>query len=254
MDIAITVLAVLFVLLVVAGTYATVKAVKAAKRGVDRTITQARRTVEDTALRARTYGRLGPAGELAQLRLRLRTSMRATQETIAAGSAEDASLSEADGLFQRLSTHGHDLDDELKRLEQDPDRAQLAQRLPDLRERTEQITQAAESLRWAIRDRARRFSDDDLTDLGDQIRMEAGALRHWTTEPAPDRADRPAAWPEPERTEGGSAAQTWPDQAAATAEEPTRMAIDPVDPRPAYPWQKQGQEQKPEEEPQREQR
>lgn len=41
------------------GVWATVKVVGAAKRGVDRTITQARRTVEDTTLKAKSFGQVG---------------------------------------------------------------------------------------------------------------------------------------------------------------------------------------------------
>ncbi|WP_333740613.1 hypothetical protein, partial [Streptomyces sp. IBSBF 2806] len=186
MEAVITIVALLFVLFLALGVYATVKVIGAAKRGVDRTITQARRTVEDHTLRAKSFAQLGPVGELAQLRLKLRTSMRATQEALHAGAAEDESLKESLGLFQRLSAHGQELDAELKRLESEPDRAALAQRLPSLRERTERITASADSLRWAARDRARRFAEDDLDSLGTQIDVETGALRHWTTaEPSP---------------------------------------------------------------------
>lgn len=231
----ITVIALLFLLFVVLGAYATVKVVGAAKRGVDRTISQARRTVEDTTLRAKTLAQPGPLGELAQLRLTLRTSMRATQDALHAGAVEDESLKESLGLFERLSVHGHELDDELKRLETEPDRATLASRLPGLRERTERITQSADSLRWAARDRARRFADDDLDSLSAQIDVEAGALRHWTTEPKPA-----ASWPEaPAPDTATSGRQTWPDSPESrTAEEPTRAAITPPGRRPAYPWQK----------------
>ncbi|MER6923034.1 hypothetical protein ABT314_29405, partial [Streptomyces spiralis] len=69
MEAVVAVFAVLFVLCLVLGAYATVKAVGAAKRGVDRTISQARRAVEDQTLRAKSLGRPGPAGELAELRL-----------------------------------------------------------------------------------------------------------------------------------------------------------------------------------------
>src|SRR5204863_5608298 len=89
---AIAIVALLFVLFVALGAYATVKVVGAAKRGVDRTITQARRTVEDHTLRAKSFAQLGPAGELAQLRLKLRTSMRATQDALHAGLGDDGSL------------------------------------------------------------------------------------------------------------------------------------------------------------------
>jgi hypothetical protein len=235
----IAVLALLFVLFVALGAYATVKAVGAAKRSVDRTITSARRTVEDHTLRAKSFAQLGPAGEIAQLRLKLRTSMRATQDALHAGVADDESLKESLGLFQRLSAHGHELDGELKRLESEPDRATLAERLPSLRERTERITASADSLRWAARDRARRFADEDLDTLSAQIDVEAGALRHWTTpEPGPT-----PPWPEAPAADSATGQQTWSEKSGSrtaenTAEQPTRPAITPPGPRPTYPWQK----------------
>ncbi|MEU2383441.1 hypothetical protein ABZ606_02065 [Streptomyces sp. NPDC012461] len=242
MEAVIAVFALLFVLFVVLGAYATVKVVGAAKRSADRHITQARRTVEDHTLKAKALGRPGPAGEIAQLRLTLRTSMRATQEALETAAAEDGSVKESLGLFERLSAHGRELDDELRRLESDPDRATLAARLPDLRERTERITHSADSLRWAARDRARRFADDDLDSLSAQIDLEAGALRHWTT------TDQPTAPTAPHR-DGTPAAgtpttrPTWPDAAGQTTArqpeaEPSRPAITPPAPRPVHPWQK----------------
>ncbi|WP_328693367.1 hypothetical protein OHA74_38420 [Streptomyces phaeochromogenes] len=185
MEAVVAIVALIFVLFVALGAYATVKVVGAAKRGVDRTVAQARRTVEDSTLRAKTFAQPGPQGEIAQLRLSLRTSMRATQDALHAGVTEDESLKESLALFERLSAHGHELDGELKRLEREPDRNRLTERLPSLRERTEQITKSADALRWAARDRAQRFGNDDLESLSTQIDMEAGALRHWTTEPAP---------------------------------------------------------------------
>ncbi|HWU07820.1 MAG TPA: hypothetical protein VN520_15795 [Streptomyces sp.] len=225
MEAVILILTLLFVAFMALGVYAGVKTVRAAKRGVDRTITQARRSVEDTTLRAKSYGQPGVPGELAQLRLKLRTSMRATQDVLDAGAAEDASLSESLGLFQRLSAHGHELDNDLKRLEREPDRATVAKLLPSLRERTERITHSAESLRWAVRDRAEQFADDDLAALNAQIDLEAGALRHWTAE----GAEEPAA-------QGETAGHRW----SGPAEEKTPPSLTPPDPRlrTDYPWQK----------------
>ncbi|MFF5772432.1 hypothetical protein ACFY8V_17835 [Streptomyces californicus] len=252
MEAAITILALLVVVFIALGVYATVKAVGAAKRGVDRTITQARRTVEDTTLRAKSFGQPGVAGELAQLRLSLRTSMRATQDALHAGAAEDASLAESVALFRRLSAHGLELDDELKRLEREPDRTTVASLLPKLRERTRQITHSAESLRWAARDRARQFADDDLDALNAQIDIEAGALRHWTTdEPAQSGGAKNAAapgrgpgtdWPDPAATTDPSAANSSAaDEAwSGPAREESPQAITAPDPRlrTTYPWQK----------------
>ncbi|MET7652775.1 MULTISPECIES: hypothetical protein [unclassified Streptomyces] len=238
MEAVITVVALLFVLFLVLGAYATVKVIGAAKRGVDRTIDQARRTVEDHTLRAKSFAQLGPAGEIAQLRLKLRTSMRATQDALHAGVTEDESLKESLALFQRLSGHGHELDSELKRLESEPDRATLAARLPSLRERIERVTGSADALRWAARDRARRFADDDLDSLSAQIDVEAGALRHWTTSDSSARTP-PPPWPEAPAAAGSAAGQTWPETPGdRTAQEPAPPAITPPGPRPTYPWQK----------------
>ncbi|WP_433450269.1 hypothetical protein ACQPXS_17645 [Streptomyces sp. CA-142005] len=235
MEAVIAVFALLFVLFIGLGAYATVKAVGAAKRGVDRTIEQARRTVEDHTLRAKSFVQIGPAAEIAQLRLALRTSMRATQDALRAGAAEDESLKESLGLFERLSVHGHELDADLRRLESEPDRAELGARLPELRSRAERITTSADSLRWAVRDRARRFVDDDLGALGDQIDIEADALRHWT--PArPGPAQRPQPETSAASTPDGPAAQH--ARSRTSAEEQARQAITPPSPRLTYPWQK----------------
>ncbi|MEU2389795.1 hypothetical protein [Streptomyces sp. NPDC007369] len=225
------------------GAWATVKAVGAAKRGVDRTITQARRTVEDTTLKAKSLGQIGVGGQLAQLRLDLRTSMRATQEALTEGARTDASLKESLVLFERLSAHGHELDEELKRLEQEPDRARVAQALPDLRERTAKITQAAESLRWAARDRARRFAEDDLSMLSAEIEVESDALRDWASrrDSLDDLAAAAAAWD----AGAGAGAGPGPGPGAAPAQDgqgrqgpSSAPALNPAAPAPQYPWQK----------------
>lgn len=269
MEAVITVFAVLFLLALVLGAYATVKAVGAAKRTVDRGITQARRTVEDHTLRAKSFVQPGPAGELAQLRLELRTSMRATQDALHAGVAEDKSLRESLALYERLSAHGFELDAELRRLESEPDRATLAGLLPGLRERTERVIQSASALRWAARDRARHFADDDLDSLSAEIGMEAGALRHWTETGAGTGAGAagtgtgagagagrksaaaPPSWPEAPAADTPAARQSWPGTPQPSqrprpsqpprqerAEESARPAITPPGPSPVYPWQK----------------
>ncbi|WP_371652676.1 MULTISPECIES: hypothetical protein [unclassified Streptomyces] len=270
MEAAIAILALTFVAFVVLGVYLTVKAVGAAKRGVERTVTQARKAVEDTTLRAKSMGQVGVAGELAQLRLSLRTSMRATQDSLHARVEQDESLKESLSLFERLSGHGHELDDELKRLEREPDKRRVGERMPELRERTERITHAADSLRWAARDRAQQFADDDLAALSAEIEVESGALRDWATKgpttgaptgvPGGIPGSAPAApatgssapvaggearasWPEASGEQGS--AQSWPqsqsatvvDAAAGTAAD-APQAIGAAKPAPVYPWQK----------------
>ncbi|MEU0403545.1 hypothetical protein ABZ318_25590 [Streptomyces sp. NPDC006197] len=239
----ITIMALLFLSFVALGVYVTVKVAKAAKRGVDRTIDQARRTVEDTTLRAKSFGQAGTAGELARLRLSLRNSMRATQEALQAGVGEDASLKESLDLFHRLSAHGLELDADLKRLEREPDRAWVAGQLPELAARTERITGSADALRRAARERALKFAEDDLSSLSAQIDVEAGALRHWTgpdATPGTAQAAGPGAgtgaadaattegWGQPTRPARGTG-PAGGEPSAITAPNPRRTA---------YPWEK----------------
>ncbi|MHB9753837.1 hypothetical protein ACYBSK_05605 [Streptomyces sp. BYX5S] len=227
METVLVIMALIFVAFLAFGGYVTVKAVGAAKRGVDRKVEQARRAVEDTTLRAKSFAQPGAAAELAQLRLRLRGSMRATQDALHARVAEDSSLKESLGLFERLSAHGHELDADLKRLESEPDKAHVAQVLPELRTRTERIVQSADALRHAARDRADRFASDDLDALSSQIDLEAGALRHWTTA-------------EPGAGAGAPAGAGVPGEAPWAGEAPAqeRPAITPPGVRPVYPWEK----------------
>ncbi|MFI8513892.1 hypothetical protein ACIGHB_22445 [Streptomyces sp. NPDC085460] len=229
----VTILALLFLSLVALGVYATVKVVKATKRGVDRTLDQARRTVEDTTLRAKSFGQAGVAAELAKLRLSLRTSMRATQDALQAGAVEDASLRESLDLFARLSAHGRELDEDLKRLEREPDKAYVAGQLPGLTERTERITGSADALRQAARDRARRFAEDDLDTLSAQIDVETGALRHWTT------TDRETATPEPAQ------AAAWYESAPGTESRPQAQGPSQGQPQGSSQGQPHGQSQAP---------
>lgn len=229
METVMIILALLFVAFVVLGAYATVKVVGAAKRSVDRTITQARRTVEDRTLMAKRYTQPGPLGQLAELRLTLRTSMRATQEALHAASPEDTSLTEALALFERLSAHGRELDDDLKRLEREPDKARISARLPELRERTRRITSKADSLRWAAQDRALRFAEDDLEALERQIQVETGALRHWTTAEPEEQATA-----RPQRRESEQPGTAGP----AHAEEPPAITARDSRRETTFPWEK----------------
>ncbi|MEU1373197.1 hypothetical protein ABZ442_05975 [Streptomyces triculaminicus] len=243
MEAAAAIIAVICALVVAFAVIAMVRAVRAVKRGVDRTVTQARRTVEDTRLKARQYTAPGAAGEVAQLRLSLRTSMRATQEVLRSGMADDSSLSESMALFERLSAHGRELEEDLRKLETEPDRDRVAARLPDLRERTERITHSADSLRWAAQDRARQFADDDLTLLSEQIRMEAGALRHWEDEAeAASPEPRPGAKPQAQARATDRAATGAPGagQGAGPGGGPERPAINGRNDRwqAGYSWQK----------------
>lgn len=158
----------------------TVLGVRAAKRGIEKAGTQVRRTISDASLKARA-AQPGTSGELARLRRELRGSVDSTRGVLEAGSSEDPALREALALLDQLHNHARHVDGELGSLMSgEPDRARIAERLPDLRERTERIRHSADALRHAAQDRAHRYDSDELDSLHQQIDLEASALRHWS--------------------------------------------------------------------------
>nr|WP_243274872.1 hypothetical protein [Streptomyces albus] len=200
------------------GAIVTVRAVRAVKRGVERTGAQVRRTVEETTLKART-AQPGPVGEAARLRLELRSSIDGTRAALEAGARQDPGLSEALGLLDQLHEHARQLDGELRLLmEREPDRARISARLPEARERVRHIKESADSLRFAAQDRASRFDSEGLSALRDRIDVEAGALRHWDSGPmvAGPEADGAVSGGAGERPAGG----TRPGERTSQAEQP----------------------------------
>ncbi|MFE9423397.1 hypothetical protein ACFYNO_10595 [Kitasatospora sp. NPDC006697] len=186
---------------------AAVKAAKAVAKGIDRTEAQARRAVENVTLKAKTFTKPGPAGELASLRLGLRSSLGGTREVLERGLHADAQLGESLGLLARLEAHAAELDGELRMLEREPEPARITAKLPELRERAGRITGSAESLRWAAQDRAHRFAADELSRLSEEIATEAGALRHW------DEGKPAAGGSSASASAGPSASQSAPPRA-----------------------------------------
>ncbi|EPD95272.1 hypothetical protein HMPREF1486_02055 [Streptomyces sp. HPH0547] len=188
MDVGVVIVLVLLLAFFVLGGIATVRTVRAVKRGVERTGAQVRRTVEETTLKARS-AQPGPVGEAARIRLELRSSIDGTRAALEAGASADPGLSEAVSLLDQLHEHARRLDGELRLLmEREPDRARLAARLPEARERMRHIKESADALRFAAQDRARQFDDEELAELRGRIDIETGALRHWVSEPAPGQA------------------------------------------------------------------
>lgn len=184
MEIAGIIVLLLVLAFVALAVVATVRTVRAVRRGVARGTAHARRVVEDTQLKARRYTTPGVGGDVAQLRIDLRTAIDSTFTALDERRSDDAALTEAAALLGRLNEHARALDGELKLLEREPDRSRVAARLPELTTRVRHITHSADSLRWAAQDRAHHATADDLAALTDQIAIESAALRHWTpTEP-----------------------------------------------------------------------
>jgi hypothetical protein len=168
-----------------------VRGVRAARRGIERARREVRRTVSDAALSARS-AQPGVMGELARTRRELRASVESARGALTGG---DPALGEAMALFRQLDGHFRHVDGELGTLMTgEPDRARVAARLPELRQRAERIGRSADALRFAAQDRARRHDEEGLEALHRQIDLEAEALRHW----AP--VDGLGAAHEPDRT------------------------------------------------------
>lgn len=161
----------------------TVKAAKAMAAKVERHEANARRAVENVALKAKTYTKPGAQGQISATRLSLRTSLDGTRLVLESGLAEDGQLAESLQLLARLDVHAAELDGELRILEREPDAGRITAKLPELRERAERITHSAETMRRAAQDRMHRFAEDELTRLSKECESEAGALRHWDAAP-----------------------------------------------------------------------
>lgn len=159
----------------------TVKAAKAVAVKVERHEANARRAVENVTLKAKTFTKPGPQGQISAVRLGLRTSLDGTRQVLESGLAQDGQLGESLVLLTRLDAHAAELDGELRILEREPDTGRIAAKLPELRERADRITHSAETMRWAAQDRMHRFADDELSRLSQECESEAGALRHWDT-------------------------------------------------------------------------
>ena len=215
MDVGLVIGLVLFLVFVTLGVVVTVRATRAVKRGVERTGAQVRRTVEETTLKARAM-QPGPVGEVARVRMELRSSIDSTRAALEAGAQDDPALTEAISLLDQLHEHARQLDGELRRLmEGEPDRARIAARLPDARDRMKHIKESADSLRFAAQDRARQFDAEGLDDLRGRIDIETGALRHWTPtpgrmphDPSADASPDPGPSPDAARKPGGRGRST----------------------------------------------
>ncbi|UGY91395.1 hypothetical protein [Streptomyces gobiensis] len=194
MEIAAVLVGLLFLLFVTLGVVAAVKAVRAVGRGVERAGLEVRRSIDGTALKAKS-AQPGPVGQVARARLELRSSIDSTRRELAAAAVHDPSLSEAMGLLDRLHDHARVVDRELGALmDREPDKARIAARLPEVQERVAGIKQSADSLRHAAQDRAQRYDAEELAALREQIEIESGALRHWTP-PQPELPDSPKNHP-----------------------------------------------------------
>lgn len=183
MGIATAVVSLLMLFCVVLAVVAVVRTARAVNRGVERASLQVRRGIDETGLKVKA-AQPGAVGQVARLRLELRSSIETARSELTAGVTDDHSLRESVGLLDRLHEHARVLDQELAGLaDREPDRARISSRLPEMRTRVTQIKESADSLRYAAQERASQHDEDGLAALREQIDIESGALRHWAPSP-----------------------------------------------------------------------
>ncbi|WP_037576479.1 hypothetical protein [Phaeacidiphilus oryzae] len=187
-EIAGLVLLLIVIAVVAAVAVAVVKVKQAVQRQVEQHGANARRAVEEAALKARSFTRPGPRGQAASLRSELRASLFAARRVLESAAPGDPQLADSVKLLDRLEEHARVVDDDLRDVERRPG-AESADRIPALRERVRRIVGSATALRTAAQDRRSRWADEELGRLDEEIAAEAGALRHWI--PVDDRQQRP---------------------------------------------------------------
>ncbi len=223
-----------------AGAYATVKAVGAAKRSVDREHHPGPPHGRGPHTAGQVPRPAGSAGELAQLRLALahvdaghagRAARGRGRGRVPRSPSPSSSGSARTGSNWTASSGGWS-----------PNRTapRSPSAFPTLRERTERIIHSAESLRWAAREPGPSFRRRRPDSLSAQIDVEAGAPAALGRRRSTPPRRRPG--PEAPGTDAPAARQSWPQTpqhpGREPAEEPARPAITPPGPSPVYPWQK----------------
>jgi hypothetical protein len=189
-----------FLVLVALLAIAAVMVQRKARRVIERRGPQARRlgraatsTTGIAALTARAVLKGGPAGEAAQLRLKLQRSLDRTRRVLDAAAPTDRQLGESVTLIRQLEGFARTVDADLRRLEREPDVTRVVATLPQARERVERIVHACDSLRWAIQDRLLQLADDDMAELTRQVETEAVVLRAVAAEQRQARSPRQLA-------------------------------------------------------------
>ena len=131
--------------------------------------------VDRARLRARSYG-IGPAAEVARLRLELAAAIHDVRRALACAVTARVPVGDAPSLVRRLDSAAAGVDAELRTagLERDP--ARLAAVLPILRSRAAAVTASASSVRRGLLQSSLRVGDAELRALGADCAVEAQAL------------------------------------------------------------------------------
>lgn len=131
------------------GLAATAAAVAIAVLVLRRLLIAARETADRAVTRARSYG-VGPASEVARLRVRLADEVSALRSVVATARAEDWPLGDAPSLTARLEAAAAALDGHLRAAAREPDAAVRRRVARELAPRVDQLAASARGVREGL--------------------------------------------------------------------------------------------------------
>lgn len=126
-------------------------------------------------LRARSYG-IGPAAEVARLRLDLAAALDDVRRALACAGHARVPVGDAPALVRRLEAAAVGVDAELRTAALERDPARLAAVLPIVRSRVSSVSASAASVRRGLLHSSLRVGDEELRALGADCAVEAQAL------------------------------------------------------------------------------
>ena len=134
------------------------------------------RTLNGAVLRARATLSWGAQHEVLQLRIRLNETLDSGQAALDLAARSDGPRGELPRLYRRIRAEAATVDAELRFLESETDPAALAQWLPVLRRRVDQVVGLVRRLRSAVAAGLSGLSDESLAVLRADVDREVDAL------------------------------------------------------------------------------
>ncbi|WP_345762506.1 hypothetical protein [Diaminobutyricibacter sp. McL0608] len=160
-----------FALIVLASIVTTVLIVRALYKRIRRS-----RTLNSAVLHTRASLSWGAQHDVLQLRIRLNDTLDSGQAAIDLASRSEGPRGELPRLFRRIQSEASTLDAELRFLESEDDPAALAEWLPVLRSRVDQVVGIVRRLRSAVASGLSGLSDESLAVLRADVDREVAAL------------------------------------------------------------------------------
>lgn len=135
------------------------------------------RALNAAVLRTRATLSWGAQHDVLQLRIRLNETLDSGQAAIDLAARTEGQRSELPRLFRRIQSAAATLDAELRFMESETDAAALAEWLPVLRRRVDEVVAIVRRLRSAVASGLSGLSDETLAILRADVDREVDALR-----------------------------------------------------------------------------